>query len=277
MNARPIALLLTAVLCLQVYGLMRLGEMKYEVESLRRAQQDEALEVKNRVVEIGAKLERLADSQRWYSVSRAEVLPDAACQSGEARVEWELREWMSGDTVRFLYRTGADDEWHEAAVAALGGASYAASIPITAPPALDWTVAVTGSWVVDEPDRVINRPDVSRQVEYQILSEGSGVSRGTGVLQLDLDGHFVPGVIRVRADRDGSYRVRVQAMKENRCVAVEGGEVRVYRGGSLVQTVPLETSVTLGLEAEWRSKEQPDRLEIVVRYAGQEEVIPVEF
>lgn len=76
----------------------------------------------------------------------------------------------------------------------------------------------------------------------------------------------------------GSYTVSLyRGAGENRCTTVESAEVRVYRGGSLVQAVPLEPSDVSVLEAELRSEEQPDRLEIVVRYAGQEQIIPVEL
>jgi len=283
MNAKPIAVLLAAVLGLQLYGLIRLEGMENEMESFRRAQENQTTEVHRRLEEMRSQLWTLGDGERWYAVKRTDILPDDSCQTAEARVEWELRQWTPGGSLRFLYRTDADTYWQEAEIVELGGASYAASFPIMAPPVLDWDVAVSGSRVIEDPERYrpdtrADRPEVDRLVAYQIVTEGSGESRSSGALPLVLSGYSIPAKIDVRTDVSGSYSVTLATgFAENRCTTIEGAEVRVYRGGSLVQTVPLERNVPPMFRAEWRSREQPHRLEIVIRYAGQEEVIPVDL
>lgn len=144
MNGKPMAILLTVVLGLQIYGLIRLNGIENEMESLRRAQENQTSRVDRRIEEMQSQLRSLADGERWYAVNRTDVLPDASCQSAEARVEWELREWTPGGTVRFLYRTDADAQWQGVAVTELGGASYAASFPIMVSPVLDWDVDMIG-------------------------------------------------------------------------------------------------------------------------------------
>lgn len=285
MNAKPVAALLTAVVCLQVYCLLRLKDIDNEMESLRRAQENQAYGVERQLEAMWSQLSDLADSKRWYAVNRADVLPNASCQSAEARVEWELREWTPGSNVRFLYRLDADAAWQETAVAELGGLSYAASFPITVPLVLDWDVDVSGSRIVEDPEslEVFTPPERTaprRQVEYQIVVEEPDETRSTGELRLDWGEYSIFAEVQVRTDINGPYSTTLLWRRnENSCTALESAEIRVYRKGSLVQTVPLER--TAGgpphLTAKWRNKEQPDRLEVVVRYAGQEQVIPVEF
>jgi hypothetical protein len=84
----------------------------------------------------------------------------------------------------------------------------------------------------------------------------------------------VYGLIRLEGMEN---EMEITGLAENRCTTIESAEVRVYRGGSLVQTVPLEQKMAPIFQAEWRSQEQPHRLEVVIWYAGQEAVIPVEF
>lgn len=166
-------------------------------------------------------------------------------------------------------------------MAELGGVSYAASFRIAAPPVLQWSVAMSGSRAADGrkagwATTSTEQPSGGVDAAYQIVVEGAGAGRSTGAISLWPGVYAVPAKIHVRADAGGLYGVTlVTAPGGNRCTSIESAEVRVYRGGSLQQTLPLEPTapeVPEVLQADWHSREQPDRMEIVIRYAGREEV-----
>lgn len=107
MNAKPVAALLTAVVCLQVYGLLRLKDIDNEMESLRRAQENQAYGVERQLEAMWSQLSDLADSKRWSRARRAPPgrwHPGTGCrrQAPAAETLWWAEPWPDLSYPQYL-------------------------------------------------------------------------------------------------------------------------------------------------------------------------------
>ncbi len=276
------AVLLAAVAVLQFRTLGRQQDLEQQIRNLASQQIQLDHHLRNELSSLQGSLREMAEAERWVAVHRQTVEPGDNCETAQARVEWDLRQWVAGTHTSLLYRTDAGQEWQAAEVRNLGGQNYAAEFPVPGRPMLQVGTAV--EYAGGQDSRSVNamakaeKAAFDRNYQYLIVAEGPDFNRSTGVKSLPLYGEFViPVKIQVRVERDGRYAVRLFSAKDgqNRCTRMERAEVRAYQGDRLVTSAPLVEGQPEALTAEWRSEEKLTKLEIILRHSGGEEVVPI--
>ncbi|MFZ5816233.1 MAG: hypothetical protein ACOY93_13205 [Bacillota bacterium] len=277
-----IILLLVSTLLLQVWSINRQGRLERGIERVSTLQNQVETGLQRRLDYLQSSLRQMEEAERWMAVTRERVEPDSTCQQAEALIEWELRRWVPGTTSRLLYRTGAGEPWQEAPVRPTGGQNYQARLPVAAAPILEPHLSVNlirpGRGSSEAGAATAARTKQEMDFEYQILAEGPEESRSSGLRRLPLRHYFtLPVRLHVRVEPQNRYWLSLSGMGDTmeRCTRLEGAEVRAYSGERLVMTSRMESQAPGQWVADWRSEEALTRLDVLVRYGGREELVPI--
>lgn len=283
-NTGKVAVALLAVVAgLQVWTLNRQAALEQRLQNVTAMQNQLDMNTRDRLEGLYQRLHEMTEADRWMVVQHQSLEPLGSCETAQARVEWELRQWASGTESRLLYRTGPDENWQEATVEERGGQNYAASFTLPAQPLLEVGVDVSyaqprGSTSKVEEAFAREKSKFDRDYEYQIVAEGPDFSRSSGAKRIPVHGEFVvPAKISVDVERDGRYKVRLFSETTGRkaCASLESAELRAYAGERLAHSTTLAEQNQHERSAEWTSEESLTRLELILRHGGGEEVIPV--
>lgn len=281
-SGRWVATLLAVVIALQIWTLMRQANLDEQVQRLSMNQSNQTIELRNALSGVHRSLSDMAEAERWVVVHRHN-LESTTCETATARVEWELRQWTPGTVSRLLYRTAPDQPWQEATTESLGGQNYAATFAAPGKPVLMTGMVVSydqgkNGHSVNHESMSGDKSDFDRDYHYQIVAEGPNLSQSTGVRSLPLGGEFiVPAKIMVDVEKDGRYRLHLFSEQAGRspCTRIDSAELRAFASGQAASSIPLQAEAGREWRAEWKSEQPLHRLELVLRFGGEEKVVEI--
>ncbi|HYG60802.1 MAG TPA: hypothetical protein VD902_22220 [Symbiobacteriaceae bacterium] len=281
-SEKTVSALLVVAVALQAWILVRQGRLEQQMQNLTVNQNQLGQRIQHEVNSLHGRIGEMAEAERWLSVEQVELEPAGTCNAAMAKVQWELLQWAADTKVRLLYRAGKDEAWHETPVETLGGQNYAAAFGVPVKPMLEVGLAISdetgrGNRVMHE-GTASEKASFDQSIQYQILSEGPGFNRSSGIKSLPFQGEWVAmAKMQIRMERAGRYSVDLFAERagRSRCAEVESARVTAYAGDRAVFSGPMAPADESQRSARWTSEEPISRLEIAIRYGGIEEVIPV--
>lgn len=284
---RRLTLLLVMAIVLQVWTLLRQAGLESRLAQLSADQSTIRQRIHSDIDSLEQQLRAMAEADRWISPVQIAVEPGSDCRGAAVTVSWQLHQWSDGTVARLQYRQHEDEPWQEARVQDLGGQSYSATLTVSGTP--EWQpqvdVAHRGQSGQNQgvAARVVEDTAAGPRLQYRILAEGPGLSRGTGVESIFLGKVFArPLPVQVEVGPDGHYGVAVilPAPDSRGCLEITGGAVRAYAGDQLVSTAALAPEprggATTALAARWQDQRPLGRLVIDLDLAsGGRLAVPV--
>jgi len=257
--------LLVASIALNIINYYRLIDVEHRLQGLS-SMVSRFSQLESDLRGIGNTLDELQREAEWYSMEQVNVSGSNDCSEGTVRLMWSFRELAPNAEVGLIYRLDENDEWREAEVVRIGGASFQSELTIPVDPADSQWSFEYGHPSGKSMDVRISSPSGPRLVlEYTIYATGADGHRQSGEIQrvdlTKLSGHFSASVV----EQTEGQEWEASLYQEPPCANVRDVEFIVREASGQTHSVQLEGQNTSSRQ-EWRARLRLDDRKDVSAY-----------
>lgn len=283
MQNRGLIWLLAAVLVVQVYTVMQIGNLRTAQQQLHGDVNRQLTQMQSRVGRTESLVGDLGRANEWVLNPQLKVESGGSCTTAGVALDWSFRDLEPETVVDLLFRRAGEAQWLSAQTTSTGPLSYRAVFDVQGTVMSQPVIEVqkdlpsSGASTSARVEETVKVPG-SHQYEYRVVAKSGTGERSSESKSLDLAKVFQTWLrisVSVHKDR---YQVRLfsdpKPSDRAECLKVVAAGVRGYVGQQKVVEEAFDPSPQP--EEMWATlpaDKQLQWLEVWVRYgSGHDEV-----